>query len=88
MNTKTLTAAKLLAAIEAADKVTRGFVDEFISAGRGHETMSAIRDASVKGFDPLAQAYCNAIDTENVLRAEKTDRMTYHGKLSPIRCAA
>ena len=88
MNVQTLSAAKLLAAIDKADKVSREFCDAFITAGRGHETMADIRASAKNGFDPLAIAYCKALDAERELNSEKESRLRCHGKLNPIRKAA
>jgi hypothetical protein len=87
MNIQTLSAAKLLAAIEAQDKITREYNDAFINAGRGHERMSEIRESAKNGFDHLAFMYCREVDKESALNAEKQARLRYHGKLNPIRKA-
>ena len=88
MNVQTLSAAKLLGAIDKADKASREMCDAFINAGRGHETLSDIRASANRGFDPLAIAYCKALDAESELNGEKQSRLRYHGKLNPIRKAA
>jgi hypothetical protein len=88
MNVQTLSAAKLLAAIEVADKKCREVNDAFIDCGRGYEKMQEIRKSSEHGFDPLARSYCNALDTASVLNAEKQARLQYRGNLKPIKRAA
>jgi hypothetical protein len=88
MDSTKLSSAKLLAAIDAQDKVTREYNDAFINAGRGHERMSEIRESAAKGFDPLAFMYVREMDKESALNAEKQRRLRYHGSTKPIKAAA
>lgn len=85
---KTLSGPKLLAAIDAADRRVRGFVDAMIDAGRGHEKMDETRAAAARGHDPLASDYCAAMRACSDLEAERARRLQYSGKLSPIRARA
>jgi hypothetical protein len=85
VDAKKLSAAKLLAAIDAQDRRVRAFVDAMIDAGRGHETMSVMRAAAAQGHDPLAHDYCAAMSIASDLEHERARRLRYHGKLSPVR---
>lgn len=84
MNISTISGATLLAKLEKQERVTSEFCQKFIDAGRGHERMSDIRSNA----EALSLEYCVALDLENALRAEKNSRMTYHGKLTPIKATA
>ena len=88
MDIKKLSAVKLEALYETRDKAVRDLVDAMINAGRGHETNQDIREAAKRGYDPLAFAYCSALDAENEARHEMDRRKRYHGTLKPIKQAA
>lgn len=85
MDIQKLSAARLQAAISLQDGRCRAFVDAMIDAGRGRELMSETRTAATNGHDSLARDYCAAMDRSSELESERQRRMTYHGKLSPIR---
>jgi hypothetical protein len=80
-------ANKLVAIIEAQDKIVREYNEACINAGRGHEKMSEIRESAAKGHDTLAMAYVREMDREASLLAEKARRLRYHGSLKPIKAA-
>jgi len=85
MDVKKLSAPKLEALYRQRDTVARGFVDAFINAGRGYETNTEIRESAKRGYDPLALAYCRAMDEESEVRHEMERRKRYHGSLKPIK---
>jgi hypothetical protein len=76
-----MSAAQLDKAITKADSAHMVNVDAFIAAGRGHERPSDIRLLS----DPLSLAWMKTSATSTALYQERSARMAYHGKLSPIK---
>ena len=80
-----LSAAKLEAAIEKANRAEMFQVDAMIGAGRGNERISEIRVAAQNPSDLLAIAYCEALNAGNALRNEAERRKRYHGSLKPVK---
>jgi hypothetical protein len=79
--TKALSRKDLLSWIERQNKITSEMCQQFVNTGRGHETMATTRTKS----DFLSTEYVRACTFESELCWEKERRMTYHGKLTPIK---
>ncbi len=73
--------AQLESAIAREDKLMNVLIDEMIAAGRGHEKPS---ETSLKR-DSLSLRYNKVRAKQSELEFERRERLTYHGKLSPIK---
>lgn len=78
-----MSATQLEKTTEKADKAHMALVDKMIAAGRGHEKPSETRTKD----DALSKEFNASMERVGELSQERQARLTYHGKLHPIKRA-